>query len=149
MSGPAINTMLGIQAIAMGEAGCTPTEIAQVLPLHRTTIGQILEGHGRWGEVAENPIAIELRRDQQRHLEVAYRAAAAKSLSSAVEDEKIAKASTYQLAIASKIFLESSRLLAGESTANVSVQAKVDVTGLDALASALGQALIKVDDVTP
>lgn len=137
-----INPLVANQALALGEVGFNPQQVADILPLARTSIAGILNWHGRWGEIAENPILVALRQDQQKHLEVAYRAASAKLLARSVDDDKLDKASTYQLAIASKIFLESSRLLAGESTANVSVQAKVDVTGLDALASALGQALM-------
>lgn len=135
--GTHIDPIVKNQVLALGEIGVPSGQIASMLGVPRSTVGSLISRHSDWGQVAEGPVARRLRLEQQKILEVGYRQAAAETLARALDAEKLDKASTYQLSIASKIFLESSRLLAGESTQNIEVHTKVDVSGLAALATAL------------
>ena len=135
-----IDPALGAAAMALGDAGYQPSQIAPAVGLPRTTVNDIIARHGRWGAIAEKPVFVKWRLEQQQLLEAGYRESAGVLLAHAMREEKLDKSSTYQLVIASKIALDASRLLAGESTANVDLH--VAVQGMDALASALGQALL-------
>ena len=124
-----------------------PTQIAAITQLKRTSIYDILGKHGHWGEIADRPVFIKLRQQQQAHLEAAFRAGSAKLLERAFDEDKLQKASTYQLVIASSIAVDKARLLAGEPTEITASVSLVAIQGIDRLASILSQSLLSSNDV--
>ena len=129
-------------ALNLAEAGYTPTQISRETGVSQPSISGILHRHGRWGEVTKLPVFNELRREQNLHLEAAFRAGAAQLLGRAFDESKLEKASTYQLVIASSIALDKSRLLAGESTENVAVLVRHELSTEDALLKRLASTLL-------
>ena len=127
----------------LAEAGYSGQEIARNTGLNNRSVYDVLHRHGRWGEVAEKPVFIRLRAEQNQHLEAAFRSAAAEFLVRSMEEDKLAKASTYQLVIASSIAIDKARLLAGESTENVAHLHLHEIPALDRLAEKLGQTLLQ------
>lgn len=103
-------------------AGYKPKQIAAEVGISRPSVYDILGKHGRWGEIADGPVFDALRRDQNKTLEAAFRAAAVESLENAHKPEKLAKASYFQLVLGSATEIDKARLLAGESTQNIAVQ---------------------------
>ena len=148
MSGVATDPIKAAQALEMSQIGFTQQVIADRTGINQRTVSDIVNGHGRWGEIVERPLFAKLRLEQQQHLEAGYRLAAAKLLERAFDEDKLAKASTYQLVISSGIALDKSRLLAGESTQNIAVSSVAEVKGLDTLCQLLSQSLLPID-VTP
>ena len=144
---PPIDPVKAAMAMELADTGYMGSQIARKTGLAQTTVHDILNRHGRWGEVAEQPVFAKLRRDQQIHLEAALRTASAKLLDRAMDEDKLAKASTYQLVIASSIALDKSRLLAGEPTEITASVSLVAIQGIDRLASMLSQALLPSNDV--
>jgi hypothetical protein len=104
----------------------------------------------RMEKIAEGETFKRHRQEQNKALEQANRTLAAKALNAA--EDKIDKASFYQLVFGAAIMMDKDRLLAGEPTdihANLNIHA---VTILDKLAAMLGQSLIgdqKTIDITP
>ena len=62
---------------------------------------------------------------------------------------KMNKASYYQLICSAGIMTDKSRLLAGESTQNVSLHTMQEIAALDKLCEMLNQSLMPVIDATP
>ena len=143
--GKAVDPVIAHQAMALAEAGVKANAIARLTGLAPSTVSGIIHGHNRWGEISDSPVAGALRSEQQKILESGYRASSALLLERALDPDKLDKASTYQLMIASKISLDASRLLAGQSTENISIQSKVELSGLDQLCAALSQTLVLAD----
>lgn len=141
---PSIDIAKAALAFNLADAGLKPIQIAAQTGLARPSVHDILNKHGRWGEVAERPVFNALRQQQQQTLEVAFRSASATLLERAMDPEKLLKASTYQLVISSGIALDKSRLLAGEPT---EITASIDlhlVGNLDNLAARLAETLINI-----
>src|SRR3990167_5985096 len=86
--------LIAAQAMNMGDAGFSGSEVGRVLRIPDTTARDIINRHGRWGEVAERPVFIELRRQQKAHLEAASRALSAKCIMQA--EQGLEKMSSYQ-----------------------------------------------------
>jgi predicted transcriptional regulator len=149
MGGEAIDPVLAAQAMNLADMGHVEREIAEHTGINQKSLAYIIGKHGKWGELAEQPIFRKLRAEQNQVLETGYRSAAAALLHRAFDESKLEKASTYQLVIASSVALDKARLLAGESTANVEVHTKLEVTGLDNLCSALSQVLLESSTVSP
>jgi hypothetical protein len=143
-----IETVKAAQAMNLKDAGYQVAEISRITKLNRSSVDDILNGRGHWSELVEKPVFIELRRAQNQALEAGFRHASSVLLQRAFDESKLEKASTYQLVIASSVALDKARLLAGESTANVEVHSKVEVTGLDNLCSALSQVLLESTKVS-
>jgi hypothetical protein len=140
-----VNPVKAIEAMTLADTGMTPSQIAPIVNMPESTIDGIIKKHGRWGEIADAPVFKALRVQQQQVMESAYRAGAAKLFARAFDESKLEKASTYQLVIASGIATDKARLLAGESTENVSQIAKVEVSGLADLASSLASIAQAID----
>ena len=139
---PMIDPVKAAQAVALGEMGYPSTQIAPIVGINDRSIRDILNKHGRWGELADTPVFTKLRLEQKKVLEASYRAGAGKLLARAFDEDKLEKASTYQLVIASSIALDKSQLLAGEPTeitATVNLHA---IEGLDRLATLLSRTLL-------
>jgi hypothetical protein len=140
---------LAAQVMNMADAGYMGQQIANVTGLPASSVSEIIRKHGRWGEVADKPVFIALRQEQNKVLEAGYRTAAGQLLARAFDEDKLAKAGTYQLVVASGIAIDKARLLAGESTQNVSVHATHEIAALDKLCEMLGQALMTNDVIEP
>ena len=138
MPGTQTDPQIAAKAMGMADAGFPPSVIGKALGKPRSTISEIINLHGCWGKIAEKPVFERWRREQQQLIEASSRQIAAEAL----EQTQIAlpKASALQAATVFAIMVDKSRLLAGESTANLDVH--IQVQGLDELASALGQALL-------
>ena len=146
---PSINPIKAAIAYNLAEAGFAKNEIARRTTISEASVRDILNKHGRWGEIAEKPVFAKLRAEQKLVLEAGYRASAAKFLDRSLEEAKLEKASTYQLVIASSIALDKSQLLAGEPTeitASINLHA---IQGLDRLAAMLSQSLLPQPDDVP
>ena len=121
--------------------GYTNAKAARMAGLAETTAHGIIHKHGHWGEVQNQPVFAELRRQQKAHLEAATRVVAAKALIQC--DENIHKASAYQAAGIYGLLRTHERLDAGEPTEIVGMVAdRRSVESIENLAAALGQALI-------
>src|SRR3990167_2092476 len=144
---PSIDPKKAMTALNLEAAGHTGNAISAITGLARSSVRDILRGHGRWGEVADKPVFARLRAEQQVHLEAAFRTAAAEFLARSTDEDKLQKASTYQLVIASSIALDKSRLLAGEPTEIVATYNLHAIEGIDRLASILSQSLLSSNDV--
>jgi predicted transcriptional regulator len=121
--------------------GLSERRIAAQVGLTSSTVHSILAGNHGWDVLAELPIVKRHRAQQNAALEQAARTLAAQSFIRAAED--LPNASYYQAVTGGAILIDKARLLAGESTANVEVHSKVEVTGLDNLCSALSQVLLE------
>ena len=143
----AIDPLLAAQAIVMSEAGYQGSQIHRTLGIGYASINEIVNRHGRWGDLPEEPVFRKLRSEQQRTLEAAARAMCAKAL---VQTEAaLPKASALQAATVFAICVDKSRIFAGEPTeihANLNLNAAVS---LDKLASILGQRLVETNDDKP
>ena len=146
---PSIDPAKAALAFNLEEAGYNPTQIAPKADLNRASVYDILKKHGRWGEIADKPVFQKLRQEQNQHLEAGFRTASAQLLARSLDEEKLQKASTYQLVIASSVAIDKARLLAGEPTeitASVNIHA---IQGLDRLASLLSQSLLPPSNDVP
>ena len=141
MGAPAIDPIKAAQAVTLAELGYNSPAISRETGINQRTVRDILAKHEKWGELAESSVFASLRREQNRALEAAARSFAAQSWAKAAE--KMDQASYYQLVTGGAILIDKARLLAGESTANVEIHHKHEVTGLDNLCSALSQVLIE------
>jgi hypothetical protein len=147
-AGPAIDPLKAAHAMNLADVGYSGAAISRITQLNQASVSDILNGKGHWSTLVEKPVFHELRRTQNQVLEAGFRASANLLLQRAFDESKLEKASTYQLVIASSVALDKARLLAGESTANVEVHSKVEVTGLDNLCSALSQVLLESTKVS-
>lgn len=146
---PATDPQLAAQAMNMGDAGYTPAQIAPEVGLPAGTVHDIIHRHRRWGEIAEKPVFRRLRETQNQTLEAAFRAGAAQLFAKAFDEDKLAKASTYQLVTSAAISIDKARLLAGESTANIDLHVKAELVGMEQLCAALSRTLVDVSRETP
>ena len=138
--GPGIDPAKAALAMSLEGAGYTNTEIGRKAGLAESSVRSILSRHGKWGEIEEKPVFAALRAEQNKHLEAAFRTASAQLLARSMDEDKLAKASTYQLVIASSVAVDKARLLAGESTENIAVHhtQSIEIEGAaDKLAAAL------------
>ena len=139
----AIDPLIAATAQALGDAGWQGRGIARQLGIADSTIQDVITRHGRWGEMADAPMFVQLRATQQRHLESAGRALAAKAM---IQTEiALPKASALQAATVAAIMIDKSRILAGEPTeihANLNLNAAVSI---DKLCDILNQRLIEIN----
>ena len=128
-------------AAALYERSGNQHEVARRLDMPQRTVCDIVNGYGRWAEVATDSSFTALRLEQKRHLQ----AASAKIMSQALVriEEKLPDASAPQAAMVYGILFDKDRLMAGESTANVGVRTSTEVLNLDELANALRGELVK------
>ena len=139
----ATDPLIAATAQALGDAGYRPLPVSGMLETNRRTIADLMARHGRWGEMAETPVFVALRQAQQRHLESASRALAAKALIRA--EESLDKASFLQATTGFAILVDKSRIFAGEPTdihANLNLHAAVSI---DKLCDVLNQRLIEIN----
>lgn len=143
-----ISLPIAAAAAELAELGFPPAQIPPMLggKISTTTVRDIIHKHGRWGEVSERPVFARLRAEQNKVLESAFRAGSAQLLERAFEEEKLKKASTYQLVIASSVALDKSRLLAGEPTELIGMAHLHEVPALDRLAAALSSRLVPIQN---
>jgi hypothetical protein len=149
MGGEAIDPVKAAQAYNLADVGYSGESISRIAKLSRSSVTDILNQKGHWSTLVESPVFKALRREQNQVLEAGFRASANLLLQRAFDESKLEKASTYQLVIASSVALDKARLLAGESTQNIEVHSKLEVTGLDNLCSALSQVLLESSTVSP
>jgi hypothetical protein len=123
--------------------GRTERQISAATGIPRSTVHTIVSGAHGWAEVAEGQLFKRYRDEQNKALEQVYRTMAAQALEEAYG--KMSNASYYQLICSAGIMTDKYRLLAGESTQNVSVHATHEVAALDKLCEMLGQALISTE----
>jgi predicted transcriptional regulator len=107
--------------------GRTERQISAATGIPRSTVHTIVSGAHGWAEVAEGQLFKQYRDEQNKALEQVYRTMAAEALKKAYG--KMNKASYYQLICSAGIMTDKSRLLAGESTQNVSVNTTQGITG--------------------
>jgi hypothetical protein len=148
MGGEAIDPVKAAQAYNLADVGYSGESISRIAKLSRSSVTDILNQKGHWSTLVESPVFKALRREQNQVLEAGFRASANLLLQRAFDESKLEKASTYQLVIASSVALDKARLLAGESTQNIEVHSKLEVTGLDNLCSALSQVLLESTKVS-
>ena len=140
---PSIDPIKAAVAFNLAEIGTAKNEIARRTGISEASVRDILNKHGRWGDICELPVFAKLRAEQNQSLEAAFRIAAAQSLELAMTQEKLAKASYYQLVIGSSVAIDKARLLAGESTSNVAVVHHVEVENMSAAADAIAHSLLR------
>src|SRR5688572_3693148 len=90
----ATDPVIAAQVMNLGDSGYTGSQVGRMLDIPDRTARQIIQRHGRWGEVAERPVFAELRRQQKAHLEAASRSLSAKCLMQA--EAGLEKMSSYQ-----------------------------------------------------
>lgn len=135
-----IDMMKAAQADALAAVGYNPAAVGRATGLHPSSVRDVLHRVGHWGEVAQTPVFKRLRSEQSIALESAGRVLAAKAMLQC--EETLPKANAYQSCLIASIMIDKSRLLAGESTENISVHNTVEIHGLDQLADALSRRLI-------
>ena len=128
-------------AMALYELDGSASRVARRLDMPRGTVHDIVNGYGRWSEVANDSSFQQLRQEQKRHLQ----AASAKIMSQALVriEEKLPDASAPQAAMVYGILFDKDRLMAGESTQNVGVRTTNEILNLDSIADALRGELVK------
>ena len=136
-----VDPVAAIEAASLADLGYKSPQISQIVGLAPSTIDDIIAKHGRWGEVTETSVFVRLRAEQNKVLESAFRAGAARLFARAFDEDKLSKASTYQLVTSAAIAVDKARLLGGESTENLAVSVAVSVN-LDELGSRLSRRLI-------
>ena len=127
------------QALELVELGYSQRIAGEITGIPQQTVSQILNRHGKWGEVAEEPVWRELRSIQKRHFQAATLQVCKKALEQV--DLTIGKASAYQAAGIYGLLRDHERKDAGESTENVSIRVEAAVT-IDDLSARLSQRLI-------
>jgi hypothetical protein len=137
----AIDPLKATQAMSLRDMGFSQAHIAEQTGLNHRSVWDIVNRVGHWGKLAESSVLKKFRVEQNSALEAAARTFAAQSWAKAAE--KMDSASYYQLVMGGAILIDKARLLAGESTANVEIHTKLEVTGLDNLCSALSQVLLE------
>lgn len=142
MSGAAQITIdKAAQAVAMHDMGYPHRAINDVVGVSASSVSDILNRRGRWGDVLDSPVFVELRTSQNRALELAARTMAAQLWIEAMKPEKLEKASTYQLVGSGSWLLEKAQLLAGLPTENIAVSVQATIS-IDDLSSRLAQRLV-------
>jgi hypothetical protein len=139
------------QAKALADIGYQGSQIADAMGLPVRTVDDIINGRNGWGEIIANDQAFkQYRSDAKRKMQAASIKLSQKALQQI--ENRIDKASAPQAAMVYGILRDKERLDAGEPTEIVVSYSRVDVSGLDKLAAALGQALLQSEkeiDVTP
>jgi membrane-bound ClpP family serine protease len=130
-----IDPIKAATAAAMADGGYGAAQIARATGLVPSSVRDIIHRHGHWGEIAESSVFALHRRQQSQALEAAGRVLAAQAMAQCAE--RLPDANAYQACLISSIMIDKTRLLAGESTANVSIANKVELSGLAELAGAL------------
>jgi hypothetical protein len=147
MPGVMVDPIKAAQAMELGDMGYSQIVVAERTGLNPSTVSDIVGRYGRWGEVANRPVFLELRAQQKAILHAGTLALSARAL---VQVEKtIDKASAYQAAGIYGLLRTHDRLDAGESTQNVSIHSTLDLVSLDKLSEMLGQALMSTDVIEP
>src|SRR3990167_4614557 len=124
---PSIDPLVATDVLVHHDFGYRPAVIAELLEISDNSVRDIIHGKGRWATLPQKPVLARIREEQSRRLELAYRTTAAITMERALEEDKLAKASTYQLITSSAIAIDKARLLAGESTANLEVHIRADL----------------------
>jgi len=114
--------------------------IARKTAIPESTVYDIINSHGHWGEWVTGPIARQHREEQKSILAKASRTLAAKCLEQV--DKMLPKASAYQAAGIYGLMRTHERLDMGESTDNISIIAKVDAGNADGLAQRLAARMV-------
>lgn len=120
--------------------GRSEKEISDMTGVPASTVHTILSRAHGWGDITTGEVFRRHRQEQNKALEQTYRTMAAESLITAWN--KMDEASFAQLIFASGIMTDKARLLAGESTQNISVHETVELAGIDELCGKLSQALL-------
>src|SRR5215471_87805 len=115
-------------------------QISQATGVPLTTVHAILNRVHGWDKIAEGAVFKRHRQELNKALEQANRTLPKKSLEMA--ESKMDKASYSQLVFGAAIMTDKARLLAGESTSNVSIHNVVEVgVSLAELGKALAASL--------
>ena len=133
--------------------GKRSTEISRALDIPRATVNDILAGRGGWDEITESdPLFKQLRQQQKERWWKSIWSLQPKLLQN-IEDklkESSAASSTWMFGV----LFDKERLLAGESTSNISVAHHVEVEDLNEAADRIAHSLLRFSgtpaiDVTP
>ena len=139
------------QAKALADIGYQGSQIADATGLPVRTVDDIINGRNGWGEIIANDQAFKTyRSDAKRKMQAASIKLSQQALQQI--ENRIDKASAPQAAMVYGILRDKERLDAGEPSEIVGSYSRVDISGLDKLPAALGQALLqsgKEIDVTP
>jgi len=115
------------------------TATAEFLGMPRRTVGDIVNGYGRWCELATDSSFVALRHEQKRLFQAAIPSILGKALVNI--EKKIVDASLGQSVYAFGVLSDKLALLNGESTNNVAIHGSI--SNLDDLANALRGELVK------
>ena len=134
---------LAAQAKALHDDGISRSAIAQAtgIPIH--TVDDILYGgpaYVTWQSLSTTDAYKEARERNKLVFQGAMGEIARQALVQI--ERKLPEASAKDAAIVLGIVQDKERLIAGESTQNIAISAKVDIANLDALALKLAQALL-------
>ena len=110
-------TQARIDAITLRNAGYTYAEISENMGVSPATAFRLCNLIPQKLTIED----IQLSQNVKSYLQHKTLLASNQLLSSALTDDKIDKASTYQLVMASAVMLDKHRLLAGESTSNIAL----------------------------
>ena len=128
------------QAMQLVDYGYSQRIAGQITGIPQPTVSDILNKHGKWGEIVETSVWHELRSTQKKHFQVATFAVCKKALEQV--DATIEKASAYQAAGIYGLLRDHERKDAGEPTENIAVAVQVAVS-VDDLSSKLQQRLVQ------
>lgn len=125
---------------ALHGAGLSVREIGRATQLAKTTVHDILSGHGAWDQIKTLEQFQQRREELKRVLQAAMLELITQGLGQI--EVKLPEASAKDAAIVVGIMAEKERLLAGEATQHIAVMTRQEVADLDALAERLGRALL-------
>ena len=134
---------LAAEAKALYDSGLSRSAVAHAtgLPLH--TVDTILYGRSHYVTWQALPTTEAYREARERNKLLFQTAMGEITRQALVQIErKLPDASAKDAAIVLGIVQDKERLIAGESTQNIAISAKVDIEHLDALALKLAQALL-------
>ena len=132
--GQATDPVVAAQVAGLHDTGYTVSAAARAVGLPVSTANDIVNRHGRWGEIAALPVFNRLRQEQNRTIEALARKMAADSFVMAAE--KMKDASYYQLVIGGSTLIDKAQLLAGLPT---SITEHVNYDKLEALRAKLDE----------
>lgn len=136
---------LGANVLALRDAGKTEAEIADALTVSQQTVSDILTGKGKWAAIARETWFDSYRVEMKRKHEAIAHELSTEALKRLQKTLPYTSAS--QAAVVFGILQDKARLLAGESTKNISVAVHIEADALSNTLTKLVNALR--EEVTP
>lgn len=132
---------LAAEAQALSDAGYPKSMVSQATGLPIKTIADIIYRDGPlWSTLPYTEAYRQARAKQQALIQAGLTEITRKAMIQI--EEKLPEASAYHAAIVMGIAIDKERLIAGEATQHIAIQARVEIEHLDALAAKLAQALL-------